>query len=274
MSAHDTNAELDTRFDAAQAIVADAAAFALSLFGQRDTLTIESKGAQDWVSEADRGVEDRIRAALTDAFPDDGIVGEERDEVPGSSGYTWVIDPIDGTTLFVNGSPGWCVVLACVHAGQTVLGVIVEPIARESFSARRGHGAFLNGAPMRVADVGAVTEGSVSVGYSARHPIEPTLAVLRALLEAGGVYQRTGSGAMCLVMVAAGRLIGYLESHMNAWDCIAALLMIEEAGGTVEPFDMATMLPHGGRVIAGAPGVYEALHAMAGTAFDRETLKS
>jgi len=261
------NVELRERLNAAERIVDEAAALALSLFGDRDSLTIESKGLQDWVSEADRGVEDHIRQALGDAFADDGIRGEERADVEGTSGYTWVIDPIDGTTLFVNGSPGWCVVLACVHAGRTVLGVIVDPIARERFTALRGHGAQLNGRPMAVADVNALTQGSVSVGHSSRDPIEPTLAVLRALLEAGGLYQRTGSGALCLSMVAAGRLIGYVEYHMNAWDCLAALLMIEEAGGTVTPFDMDTLLERGGRVIAGAPRVHGALQAMADEAF-------
>lgn len=263
----DPDAGVRSRLQAALAIVDDAAGFALQMFGERDALTIEAKGRQDWVSDADRGVEDRIRAALQRAFADDGIVGEERATVDGTSGYTWVIDPIDGTTLYVNGAPGWCVVLACVHRGRTVLGVIADPIARETYHALRGGGTFVNGARVSVASVARVDQGSVSVGHSARDPIEPTLAVLRALLAAGGLYQRTGSGANCLAMVAAGRLIGYLEYHMNAWDCLAAMLLIEEAGGTVEPFDMDTMLTSGGRVIAAAPGVYDALHTMASEAF-------
>jgi len=263
----DTDA-VQARLSTALTIVDDAAALALRMFGERDALTIESKGLQDWVSDADRGVEDRIRAALRQACPDDGIVGEERATVAGESGYTWVIDPIDGTTLYVNGAPGWCVVLACVHRGRTVLGVIADPIARETYHAMRGAGTFLNGKPVDAASVQRLDQGSVSVGHSARDPIEPTLAVLRALLEAGGLYQRTGSGANCLAMVAAGRLIGYVEFHMNAWDCLAAMLLIEEAGGRVEGFDMQTMLASGGRVIAAAPGVYEALHAIAADAFD------
>jgi len=268
------DADLGARLATAERVVDDAAALALSLFQDRASLVVESKGLQDWVSEADRGVEDRIRTALAEAFPDDGILGEEREAVAGTSGYTWVIDPIDGTSLFVSGSPGWCVVLACVHAGQTVLGVIVDPIACDRFTARRGQGVQLNGTPIRVADVADLTQGTVSVGHSTRGPIEPTLSVLRALLEAGGMYQRTGSGALCLSMVAAGRLIGYLEFHMNAWDCLAALLFIEEAGGRVEPFDMDNMLRQGGRVIVGAPRVYDALWAMADPVYPSIALKS
>jgi len=255
--------ELASRFAAAHGIVAAAATTALRLFGELDSLTIELKGRQDWVSEADRGVEREIRVALGAAFPDDGIIGEEHANTTGTSGYTWVIDPIDGTSLFVAGSPGWCVVLACVHRGETVLAAIIDPIARETFLARRGHGATFNGQAMRVSPATGLDQGSVSVGHSARVPTAPTLAVLDALLAAGSLYQRTGSGALCLCMVSAGRLIGYIESHMNAWDCIAGMLLIEEAGGRVERFDMADMLESGGRVIAAGPGVYDALLAVA-----------
>ena len=171
--------ELATRFAAAQGIVTAAAGTALRMFNDRDRLTIESKGRQDWVSEADRGVELQIRDALDEAFPDDGIIGEELADTVGRSGYTWVVDPIDGTTLYVNGAPGWCVVLACVRDNETVLAIIVDPIACETFLARRGQGATLNGLPMRIAAATALDHGSVSVGHNARVPNEPTLAWLR-----------------------------------------------------------------------------------------------
>lgn len=248
-------------------IVRTAAATALRFFGERDTLAVESKGRQDWVSVADRGVEREIRDALAAAFPDDGVVGEEHDDVAGSSGFVWVIDPIDGTTNFVNGMPGWCVVLAGVHDGRTVLAHVTDPVAGEVFAARLGCGATLGGEAIAVAASGSLSSGTLGVGHSLRVPPERTLALLASLLDVGGLFYRSGSGALDLAKVAAGRLIGYAEAHMNAWDCLAALLLVEEAGGQVQPFDMEGMLARGGRVVASAPGVHDALVAMADAAY-------
>jgi myo-inositol-1(or 4)-monophosphatase len=99
-------------------------------------------------------------------------------------------------------------------------------------------------------------------------PPEQTVLVIDSLLKANGMFRRTGSGALDLAYVAAGRFIGYVEPHMNAWDCLASILLIEEAGGTVEPFDMQTMISSGGRVIVAGTNVYEAVHSMAVAAYD------
>ena len=274
----DRSDDIDARLDAARRIVDAAAAQALGFFRDVDALEVDVKGRQDWVSNADRAVETAIRDALADAFPGDGIVGEEHGRVTGTSGHTWVIDPIDGTTSFVNGIPGWCVVLACVRdSGEgdgrggdgpgAVIGVIRDPVADETWVAARGRGATLNGRPIRASAATAVDQGSVAVGHNLRVAPERTLALLGALLHEGGVYYRCGSGALMLVYVASGRLIGYCEPHMNAWDCLAALLAIEEAGGRVRPFDVDSMLASGGRVVAGGADVYPALLAMSDAAF-------
>jgi len=260
-------AGISKRHDAAQSIVHGAAELALGLFKDRDSLDIEVKGLQDWVSNADKSVEDTIRAALVSAFPDDGIVGEEHGDVNGTSGFIWVIDPIDGTTNFVNGMPGWCVVLACVLDDHTVSAVIRDPVVGETFEATRGCGATLNGKSIRVSAVDSLDQGTLGVGHSTRVPAGQTLRLLTLLLEQNGLFRRSGSGALDLACVAAGRLIGYVEPHMNAWDCIAAILLVEEAGGVVEPFDMSTMIASGGCVIVASPGVYEQVQGMADDAF-------
>jgi len=108
--------ELQTRHDTGIDIVQAAAATALNYFNEIDNLVIEQKGKQDFVSDADKNVETQIRQALAEHFPNDGIIGEEHGRVDSQSGYTWVIDPIDGTTSFINGMPGWCVVLAKIMA--------------------------------------------------------------------------------------------------------------------------------------------------------------
>ena len=121
------------RLAAAKTIARDAGAMALDFFRDISALDIKSKGTQDMVSNADLEVETFVRAQLAAAFPDDGIVGEEHAPVPSSSGWTWVIDPIDGTANFVAGIPQWCVILTCVKDDTTQLGVIFEPCHEEMF---------------------------------------------------------------------------------------------------------------------------------------------
>lgn len=251
--------DLVARRDQGVDIVQAAAMTAKRYFRDISKLVIESKGKQDLVSDADKGVETQIREALSAAFPEDGILGEEHGRKASSSGYTWVIDPIDGTSSFVVGMPGWCVVLACVYEDSVVISIIIDPIADETYIAVKGQGAKLNGRTLSVSTAQRIDEGATAVGYSVRIPSQPTLDVLAHIVRAGGIYFRCGSGALMLCYVASGRVLGFCEQHMNAWDCVAAMRIIEEAGGVVEPYAMNTMLASGGRVIAGCPGVYAEL---------------
>ena len=236
---------------------------ALEYFNDRDNLVVDSKGAQDWVSEADKNVETFIRDKLSEAWPDDGIFGEEHGARTGTSGFDWVIDPIDGTTNFVNGIPAWTIVLAGVTKAGTEVGVIHEPNVSETYVAERGKGAVLNGMPMSVAKDVPLSAGTVSVGYSNRVEAENVLPVLAAVMKGGAMYHRNASGALSLAYVAAGRLLGYVEEHMNAWDCLAGQLLISEAGGIIEDQDVYEMIRKGGRVIAGTPEVFSELKAIA-----------
>jgi len=254
--------DLEKRLESAQQIAETAALTALHHFTNRDSLRVERKGAQDWVSNADREVELQIRAALTEQFPDDNIIGEEHDNRTGSSPYTWVIDPIDGTTSFVNAMPGWCVVIACVADEETVVGVIVDPIAKESYCACKGGVATMNGKPISVSNSQSIKEGSVAVGHSARLNPQSTLQFLSTLVSEGGIFFRIESGALMLAYVAAGRLLAYVESHMFPWDCLAGQLIIEQAGGRVKAFDTKEMLASGGKVLTAAPGVYDQICCM------------
>jgi myo-inositol-1(or 4)-monophosphatase len=242
----------------------------LAHFRRLETLQIESKGHQDMVSNADRELETLVRDAIAATFPDDGIVGEEHGRTPGTSGYTWIIDPIDGTANFVRGIPAWCVVIACVDAAGPVVGVTHEPSVGETFAASRGGGATLNGKPMNASPSRSLADGSMGVGFSNRVEVAPILRFIDALTGEGGVFYRNASGALMLAYVAAGRLIGYAEPHMNPWDCVAGLLQIEEAGGETYPVAPETMLAEGGPVIAGAAGVYERTRRLALEAFRPE----
>ncbi len=259
--------ETGRRLETAIAVCRSAGETALEYFRALDTLNIERKGHQDMVSQADREVELQVRAALAAAFGDDGIVGEEHAPTPGTSGYTWVIDPIDGTANFVAGIPAWCVVIACVQGGKTVLGVIHDPVHDETYTAQLGGGAFCNGAPIHVARTSGLDDGTVGVGFSNRSAAGAIEALVAGIVARGGLFYRNASGAVSLAFVAAGRLIGYAEDHMNAWDCLAGQLLVAEAGGRIEVQDADAMIADGGRVIVGAPEIFDDLLALSEAAF-------
>ncbi|MGY4750620.1 inositol monophosphatase family protein [Pannonibacter sp. Q-1] len=255
------------RMEFAVGLARRAGALGLDYFRKLETLTIINKGHQDLVTEADRNVETLVRDEIAAVFPGDGIVGEEHGRVEGASGYTWVIDPIDGTANFVAGIPQWCVIIACVHNGETVIGVIHDPVSGEMFAAERGKGLTVNGRPARVSASTSLKTGSAGVGFSGRNKVCGAVQLIDALVDRGGVFFRNASGGLMLAYVAAGRLIAYGESKMNVWDCLAGLLMIEEGGGKVTGFDVDASIATGVRVITACPGVYDEWSGMCEAVF-------
>jgi myo-inositol-1(or 4)-monophosphatase len=252
------------RLTLAQTAARAAGAHALALFADRASLTIETKiDALDMVSRADREAEDIIRAHVRAAFPDDGFLGEEGGAQPGTSGFTWIMDPIDGTVPFVSGLPHWCVAIALETPTRTEAGAIFHPLQDEMFTARHGHGAFLNGERMQISPAKRITNSMTGIGASHRTSAEHVAAVLQALMRKSGMFYRSGSGALMLCHVAAGRLGGYYEPHMNVWDCLAGLLMVREAGGRTLPMP-ADAIAKGGPVLAAAPGVWDDLLEVSG----------
>jgi myo-inositol-1(or 4)-monophosphatase len=259
--------DVKARYDAAKEIAEKAGEEALRYFRAFETLKIDKKGHQDLVSEGDRNVELLVRAEIAAVFPDDGIVGEEHDSVDGTSGFTWVIDPIDGTANFVRGIPAWCVAIAVVRGADTVIGVIHDPVHDEMHHAMRDGGAFINDNAISVATDADITDGSIGIGFSARTTPEGIQDVIAGIMSDGGVFYRNASGALSLAYVACGKLLGYIEEHMNAWDCIAGQLIVAEAGGVIEDQDAADMVANGGRVVAGAPGVWDDVLRIANKAY-------
>jgi len=256
---------IDERFDFACTIIKDAGALALEYFDRFETLEVKSKGVQDMASEADVETEKLIEQAVTSAFSGDAFLGEEGADAfevqPGKG--TWIIDPIDGTQPFVNGIASWCVAIAFVEGGRIQIGVVFDPNRDELFAAKAGGGATLNDQSITASSAISLSAGLVSVGYSNRVKPDDTLGPLTRLMNANGMYHRSGSGALSLAYVAAGRLIGYFEPHMNSWDFAASALIIKEAGGVINdclPNEQAMI--KGGLVLAAAPGVYEELHTV------------
>lgn len=259
---------LKARFTFALQLVDEAAALALSYFERIETLTVRNKGLQDLASEADVDVEIVIRDRLRSRFPNDAFLGEEtgRHAVSDKASGIWVVDPIDGTQPFLNGMTSWCVSLAYLYNGILEMGFVVAPARRETFVGRRGHASTLNGRPIQVRSASAVTEGVLGIGYSPRLAPDGFLTAFASLIRSGAMPYSDGSGALMLCAVACGRLIGYVEQHINAWDCLGAIAVIEGAGGRVNPFLDGDGLWSGNRIIAASPTLYPVLEALVSVA--------
>ncbi len=255
---------LDTRYFLAQTIAMHAGLMALDLFRRREQLVIELKGVQDMVSAADRDVEKHIKAQVHGVFPGDGFLGEEGGADLGEADYVWVVDPIDGTACFVNGMHSWCVSIAVLFRGEPLIGVVFDPNTNELFHARVGGGAFCGSKPIQVHPGTMLKDGILGVGTSFRVGVDDFIPFLEAVLHDEGMFIRNGSGALMIAYVAAGRLIGYYEPHMNAWDALAGLVLVKEAGGMFNAFMENNGLLHGNPVLAGNPDVWRRLAVHAG----------
>ncbi len=267
-----SNSEIAERYDGARDIAAQAGRRAEDYFCRYRDLRIESKGPQDLVSEADRDVELFIRREVASRFPGDGVIGEEFCASKSSnSDFLWVIDPIDGTANFVHGIPMWCVVIAIVHRNQTVVGVVNDAVHSEQFHARRNCGASLNDKVIKCAISGDFTCGLVGLDTSSSHVTNVVPTMITRLMAQGGKFACIGSAALGLSYVADGRFIGYAQRHLNAWDCLASLLIIDEAGGCTIDLNLARMLSRGGPVLAAAPGIAKVLCDLSNRVFNPAT---
>lgn len=205
----------------------------------RKGFRVEHKNAVDLVTDADKHSEQAVVEILRAAFPSHQILAEERGlYVRGSAPYKWVIDPLDGTTNFAHGYPAYCVSIGLEHRGHALLGVVLDPTREELFVAEAGSGATLNGVPIRVSRTPALDAALVVTGfaYDIRESTQNNLDHFsRFALRAQGV-RRTGTAALDLCYVAAGRFDGFWELKLHPWDTAAGALMVTEAGGRVTDF--------------------------------------
>ena len=227
--------DLDAQLAAAVPIVRDAGRLALRYFHERETLTIEHKGQQDLVSIADRAVEDFLRERLAAAFPGDAVLGEEGGGGDGAA-RTWVLDPIDGTFNFLKGIPCWGVVAALVIDGKIAIGLTYDPVHDEMFTARRGGGTQRNGKPVRVSGNQGVDTSCLAVAYTFKQPREAYVSMVESALRLGFEHRRCGSTAIQLCWVADGRCDAFLTQYCSSWDCLAGLILVQEAGGLASDF--------------------------------------
>jgi myo-inositol-1(or 4)-monophosphatase len=229
-------------------------------WSQLDTLQISDKGRHDYVTQVDLLAEEAIVGVIHDHYPDHAILAEERGAV-GEHDYTWIIDPLDGTTNYLHGFPVFAVSIAVMHRSELQHAVVYDPLRQEIFTASRGEGAQLDGRRIRVSRRQHLSGSIIATGFPFRshEHIDRYLEMLRAvMLETAGV-RRPGSAALDLCYVAAGRVDGFWELGLSKWDVAAGALIIREAGGRVSDFRGTDRYLDSGNIVAGNPKIYAAL---------------
>jgi len=225
-----------------------------------DEIQVHSKGINDFVTQTDRAAEAAIIATIREYYPDHAFLAEESG-VRGQGDFTWIIDPLDGTTNFIHGLPIFSVSIALRISGRLSVGVVYDPNRQEVFTAIRGRGAQLDGRRIRVSGRRGLEGALIGTGFPYRsHDKMPSyLAMLeQVLLNTAGV-RRPGSAALDLACIAAGRLDGFWEFGLQTWDIAAGSLLIREAGGLISELEGNEDYLTTGNVIAGSPRVHAAL---------------
>jgi myo-inositol-1(or 4)-monophosphatase len=217
-------------------------------FGEVEQLQVSIKGPGDFVSAADLKADRTLRAELSRARPGYGLLFEESGAVEGSDKHhRWIVDPLDGTTNFLHGIPHFAISIGLERDGEIIAGVVYEPTRNELYWAEKGVGAYLNDRRLRVSARRQISEALFATGLSARFRDDPRQAAVRAAITAQAAgMRRYGAAALDLAYVAAGRLDGFWEFGLKAWDCAAGIILVREAGGYVSDLSGGyTMLTSG-----------------------------
>ena len=218
--------------------------------------SVQVKGPADFVTEADFAAQEVVKKTVLGAFPQHSLLGEE-DLLPGNTPstteYRWIVDPLDGTTNFVHGIPHYAVSLALEHKGRILVGTVYDPSHDNCFTAAEGGGAFLDGRPIRTSKVTKLCDAIAGTGFPANlQPDSPDLLVFnKSLFRCQGV-RRTGSAALNLCDVAAGRFDVLWGLSTKIWDVAAGVLLIREAGGVVTSPEGGEVDLGSGRLVASA----------------------
>ncbi|MEF8981113.1 inositol monophosphatase family protein [Thiohalorhabdus sp.] len=222
-----------------------------------DEFTVSDKGRHDFVTEVDQAAEATIVDALHKAYPDHAIVGEEGGTHHEGGRYRWIVDPLDGTTNFLQGLPHFAVSIALEVDGKLDQAVIYDPVKNDLFSASRGSGAQLNERRIRVSERKGLDGAVLATGFPFKRPelMEPQIDLMRSYLQHTSGLRRWGSAALDLAYVACGRYDGYWEFFLKPWDVAAGMLLVREAGGIVTDFNGGDDVFGTGHVLAAPPRV-------------------
>ncbi len=231
-------------------------------FGEVQNLQVSLKGPGDYVSQADRRAEEIIFNELSKARPGYGFLMEERGVVAGSDDqHRWIVDPLDGTTNFLHGIPIFAISIALERQGQLVAGLVYNPAMDELYTAERGGGAFVNDRRLRVAGRSRLSDAVIGTGvpHLGRGKHGSYLPELRTLMSEVAGIRRFGSASLDLAYVAAGRVDGFWENWLSAWDLAAGILLIREAGGFVSDTAGGNDMLDSGSIVAGNEVIHRLL---------------
>jgi len=231
-------------------------------FQRIDTLAIAEKQANDYVSEVDRAAEQAIIDTIRRSYPHHAILAEESGEHDGNE-YQWIVDPLDGTTNYLHGFPQFSISIAMQHRGQLESAVVYDPLRDEMFTASRGNGALLNDRRLRVTDHKSLKGALIGTGIPFRDQryLDEYLGMLKAMVKDTAGIRRPGSAALDFAYVAAGRIDGFWELGLSAWDFAAGALLVREAGGAVSDIRGGDRFLESGNVIAGGVRVHREMVA-------------
>lgn len=224
-------------------------------------LTISKKSKNDFVSEVDRLAEQEIIQMIKYHYPDHSILAEESGEHKGNE-YTWVIDPLDGTTNFLHGYPQYSVSIALKNKGKTEVGVVYDPLRDELFTAEKGGGAMLNNRKIRVSKQTDLSTALLGTGFPFKFPqhLDAYMHMFKALTPTTAGIRRAGSAALDLAYLSMGRLDGFWEIGLKEWDMAAGILLVQEAGGVVTDFSFNDEFVKSGNIITGNPKMHQAIY--------------
>jgi myo-inositol-1(or 4)-monophosphatase len=221
-----------------------------------DGLAVTAKRKNDFVTEVDRAAEHDVIETIRKAYPDHAFLAEESGAA-GRSEYTWIIDPLDGTTNFIHGFPQYAVSIGLRYRGTITQAVVYDPTKNELFTASRGRGAFLDDRRLRVGKR-ALGEALIGTGFPFKElaHLDEFLRVFKAVTENSAGIRRAGAAALDLAYVAAGRLDGFWETGLAPWDTAAGSLLIAEAGGLISDYEGEAGYLDSGQVVCGSPKVF------------------
>ncbi|MDD2539700.1 MAG: inositol monophosphatase family protein [Desulfuromonadaceae bacterium] len=247
-----------------EAVIAARTAGQYQKYRFASSLNIEMKGDKNLVTEVDKESERLIVEHLLSHFPDHDIVAEEGEYRQGGSSYRWVIDPVDGTTNYAHGYPWFCSSIGLELAGELVVGVIYNPVYDELFTATKGGGAYLNGSRLSVSTRAPLEHSLLGTGFPYDCATDPAnnFANFIAFQKMARGIRRAGAAALDLAYVASGRLDGFWELKLKAWDVAAGVLMVREAGGTVTTFDGSSYDIFTDRIVASNGLIHNEMVAM------------
>lgn len=242
-------------------VTGEAAEFIHSQAGKVKEQDIEIKSRNSLVSYVDKEAEKILVAGLSKIIPDSGFITEEDTVEQIESEYTWIIDPLDGTTNFLQQIPIYSVSIGLLHNDELVLGVVSDVERKETFYAWKGGGAWCNGKRIYVSSRTNVADAVVATGfpYASRDLLPQLEAVFDYFLQHARGIRRLGSAAIDLAYVACGRFDAYYETSLNAWDISGGIILVEEAGGVVTGFSGKRDMLKSGQVIAAPPVIHQSV---------------